>query len=83
MDLIAPKRYFETVIAEASSIAYDRGYEYLSCWITTSQSHLFDYYQVIMEKTDICIPTSNITENFDPKSIKDKWFLMYGDSDFN
>ena len=54
----------------------------MKCWITTSKARLFDYHDAILKQIEVSIPTSDVTPGFDPMSIKNKWFLMYGDTDF-
>lgn len=82
IDLIVPKAHFPLVIYEALKLTKKDGYEMLECWITASKSSLFECYDVEKYASNISIPTSKITPNFNPTEVKNKWFLMYGDTDF-
>jgi LmbE family N-acetylglucosaminyl deacetylase/glycosyltransferase involved in cell wall biosynthesis len=82
MDMIAPKEVFTIVIEEALRIIASYDQERLECWMTTSHQLLFDCWECGIEATDISIPASAITQGVDPEHLKNRWFLMYGDSDF-
>jgi len=82
IDLIAKKDNISAVISAALHIAEQNNCDKIKCWITTSKANLFDVHSAEAVQTDISVPTSNITPEFEPIKIKDKWFLMYGDTDF-
>lgn len=82
MDIIAKKENYPLVINEVKNIAKDKECKIVKCWITKSKANLFECCNSISNNINVSIPTSAITSNFNPKTIKDKWFLMYGDTDF-
>jgi len=82
MDIIAKKENFKLGIKCAIFLTQKHNCNLLKCWITTSKINLFRFYNSVLHPTDISIPTSSFIEDFDPKHIKNKWFLMYGDTDF-
>ncbi len=82
MDIVAKKENISMTILEALKITRMNNYNKMTSWITTSKVELFDCADVIIKQTEISIPTSNITLGFNPETIKNKWFLMYGDTDF-
>ncbi|MDQ7083758.1 MAG: hypothetical protein Q9M36_01990 [Sulfurovum sp.] len=83
IDIIAEVKDFSLIISEALTISDNEGSLLLDCWITASKVGLFNRHDVEIIQTDISIPISNITPEFDGDVVINKWFLMYGDSDFN
>ena len=82
MDMVTSKQNFGMTISEALKISAKNECPSMKCWITTSKVDLFKHHHANAKQIDVSIPTSNFTPGFDPNSIKDKWFLMYGDTDF-
>ncbi len=81
MDIVAKKENFGNAINGALALCKSNDINYLKCWITTSQKDLFSKYNAILQQTDTIIPTYK-PGHIEPKIIKNKWFLMYGESDF-
>lgn len=82
MDVVAKKENFPLAIAGAFKVAHEKQCKNLKCWITSSKAQLFDHNNAALKQIDVSIAASSIIPGFDPMSTKDKWFLMYGDTDF-
>jgi hypothetical protein len=52
------------------------------CWITRSHSFLYDKTKPHTHNLDIIIPFITYNSCIDIEKIKDRWFLMSGDTDF-
>ena len=82
MDVITQKENFSLIVSEALKKAHKNKSDTMKCWITTSKAKFLDCHSATLNKIDVAIPTSNFTPGFDPETIRNKWFLMYGDTDF-
>jgi len=82
LDVIAPLRNLGLVFDQARRMTGRWGLSYLYCWITRNYLSHFLACEGKEEDLDISIPTSCWTA--DPRSelVKDKWWLMSGDTDF-
>ncbi len=82
MDIVAKKEHFKTTIKAALNIAQEIDCHSMKCWTTTSKVDLYNHYTPEIVDPKVSIPTTSMVPGSDPKSIKNKWFLMYGDTDF-
>lgn len=82
MDIIAPKERFSMVLCEALRTAKNKGAGMMMARIPSARTSLFEHCNAQVKETDIVIPTISIVEGLDPETIKGKWFIMYGDTDF-
>lgn len=68
------------------SIAYKFAFEHFSprlfCWMTQSHLSHFEKTRPLTSETDIVIPITILTDGLKPEQIKDRWWLMAGDTDF-
>lgn len=52
------------------------------CWITNSHLSYFESTHPIVHDIDIIIPYNVLTQGIKPEKIKNRWWLMAGDTDF-
>lgn len=79
MDVVAKAENFHIVINEAIQLTKKVNCLQLKCWITKSQSHLFNCHNGVENDIGVSIPHANYG---DIEKATNKWFLMYGDTDF-
>jgi len=83
MDIVASKSNFDSAINGALVICKSKNIAILNSWITTSKKKLFMHYNASLRQTDIIIPSNpDLPGYVKPEIVIDKWFLMYGDTDF-
>ncbi len=83
VDLVSATDNLHSVVSQALRVVESWGCNTLKAWGSELVTdHLSSTHPEIIE-TDICIPTSVWTEGPSPEELKGKWWLMYGDTDFN
>ncbi|MCU7833907.1 MAG: PIG-L family deacetylase [gamma proteobacterium symbiont of Taylorina sp.] len=82
VDIIAKKENFKLVVNNACYQTKKSGFNVLNFWVTSSKLDLFKEANGLIKDVEISIPGSAITQDVDPGIIKNKWLLMYGDTDF-
>jgi hypothetical protein len=82
VDLVAPLRRIPLLIDQARRIARRWGCQSLYCWATEHHASRFTCGGGIIAQTDISVPTSLWPEGRSADHLKDKWWLMSGDTEF-
>ncbi len=82
LDLVAPLERIPTLIDQARRIAGLRGGAMLYTWITQHQARLLTATGGTLGTLDVSIPANVWIPGLSVSSVKDRWFLMSGDTDF-
>jgi hypothetical protein len=85
VDLVGPLAHLPWLVAAARAGAFRLGAGELYAWITQSHRHLFVPTGAREEPTEIRVPTA-IWGGYAPipiARVRDRWWLMSGDSDFH
>ena len=83
LDVIGPLAKLPELVKEARRMAARCGGKGLFAWITHQHSDRFVQTGAQLRPLDVSIPSSVWTPGPDPRQIKDKWWLMSGDTDFH
>jgi hypothetical protein len=83
IDLISPLKNLTKVINKTKLHAKNLGCKELVGWGSEQTVKHLNQTHPERRQTDICIPTSIWTDGPSPETLKGKWWLMYGDTDFN
>lgn len=82
IDLVAPLQAIPTLVVHARRLTGLGGSTHLHCGITENFYAAFSGPEGVKKDMDIRIPTSIWGAVPDPESIKNRWWLMLGDTDF-
>lgn len=82
LDLIGDVQRFPELVEHARFRAMNLGLSEMRAWITTSHLDLLGSQQSRVVAPKVMIPTSVCTEGPTPDELRDKWWLMAGDTDF-
>jgi hypothetical protein len=84
MDLVGPPARFGRLVAAARSVAARQGRARLETWVTRSHAALLDDpdHPVTPIDIDVIVPTCLHTPGPSADSLRGRWFLMSGDTDF-
>lgn len=82
MDFVGPLRYLPIAIRYGRRLARDWACDYLLAWITSSNASLFRCEDAVEESAEIVIPTDAYVNKLPYSSVRNKWWLMMGDTDF-
>ncbi|MEO7106178.1 MAG: GNAT family N-acetyltransferase, partial [Rhodoferax sp.] len=82
LDVIAPLDNLPLVIDQARRMTALWSLPYLYCWITTNYAPTFVACDGKEQDLNVFIPTSCWTDDPRVDMLKDKWWLMSGDTDF-
>jgi len=86
VDVIAARRNLGAVITQARRMCARWGVGELFCWITQPYAPLFTATGGVEKPLDVRVPSSRWVRSPDPDAtvdrIRDRWFLMSGDTDF-
>lgn len=83
LDVIAPLNNIPNLIRQARRIARQWEVSELYCWISTSYASLFLQCAGQQRDPDVAIPTSIWTDGPSPDEMRNRWWLMSGDTDFH
>ncbi len=83
LDIIGPLANIPELVKEARRLAAQCGGKGLFAWITRQHGERFAATGGELRPLDVSIPTSVWTPGPDPEQLKDKWWLMSGDTDFH
>ena len=85
LDLLGEPQYFPPLIAAARLAAHAAGLPSVVTWITAShQHHLVQPGEpVLAHKLNIFVPANAHTPGLAAATLRDRWFLMAGDTDFH
>lgn len=82
LDVIAPLANLAPVLDQARRMTARWALPYIYCWITTNHAHHFVACGGKEDALNVFIPTSCWTDDPRVDELKDKWWLMSGDTDF-
>lgn len=82
LDIIAPVKYFDLIIRQVSRIVGNWGIQTLNLWITENFAKIFTRLQGTVHPLDIRIPHCIWYAGPPTAEVKEKWWLMGGDTDF-
>lgn len=84
LDLIGPPGALAGLVRAARLSIQGTGHEHLRVWITASHVHWIDDPDEPALRTDpdVQVPTCVHTPGPSPDSLRERWFLMGGDTDF-
>lgn len=82
LDIIAPPQRLATLIHCLRRLTWSFGKPQAYTWITTQHAHLFAGDTGEITPTGIIIPHNSWTPGIPVSELKDRWWLMGGDTDF-
>lgn len=82
MDVVGPLRKMRDVVRAMRHQASLLGGNELFCWITRGKVGWLGPEEATETDPDVCIPTSVHTPGPDPRELRERWWLMSGDTDF-
>lgn len=84
LDLVAAPRAFGDLIEQVRSVAARTGVGHVKAWVTESHARLLTEASVPqrVEALDVIIPANAHSPGIPPEQLRDRWFLMGGDTDF-
>ena len=82
VDFIAHPSYFPVLIKAACQQALILNRSRIFAWITQSHANKLNYQNPEIHELDVLIPTNIWSPGPPVAEIKDRWFLMGGDTDF-
>nr|WP_315488479.1 GNAT family N-acetyltransferase [uncultured Rhodoferax sp.] len=82
LDVIAPLANLPVLLDQARRMTARWALPYLYCWITTNHAGRFQACGGKQELLNVFIPTSCWTDDPRVDMLRDKWWLMSGDTDF-
>lgn len=82
-DLVAPLRHLPALLVQARRLTGLWGKASLYGWITRQHARHFPTTDLQSRDIDVSIPTNTwVQQPFPPDRLKDRWWLMCGDTDF-
>ena len=82
LDVLAAPKYFRLLARHAQAQTAEWGVPVVHAWITRCSAHWFETPGVRVNQTDIVIPLNAHLRLHATDEIRDRWFLMMGDTDF-
>jgi ABC-type polysaccharide/polyol phosphate transport system ATPase subunit len=82
LDVIGSPSVFETLIRAALRHAHLSGRRRLFSWVTQSHRSLLQVWHAQTTAIDVWIPANAWTTGLMPDQLRNKWWLMGGDTDF-
>ncbi len=85
LDLVGEPARFAALVALAQRVAARAALPAVEMWITASQRQLFTgagFDAAAIAKPGIVVPANVHTPGLPPAQLRDKWFLLSGDTDF-
>jgi len=82
MDFVAPRRNFPALVAVARRWAANKGAARLRAWVTASHAELLASTSPAAAAMDLVVPANVWSPGPSAQSLRGKWWLMAGDSDF-
>lgn len=82
-DLVAPLRHLPALLVQARRLTGLWGKASLYGWITRQHARHFSTPDLLSRDIDVSIPTNTwVPQPFPPDRLRDRWWLMCGDTDF-
>jgi ABC-type polysaccharide/polyol phosphate transport system ATPase subunit len=82
LDIIAPKKHFPNLIKVAQMATHRLGLPWLFGWFSPQAINWASTTNPIIEETDVVVPGSAVNDEAWALRVKDRWWLMGGDTDF-
>lgn len=82
LDVLAAPEHFSLIVRHALAQALDWGAPIMRAWITQGCSHMFETPGLSITPTEIVIPLNSYFRMHATADIRNRWFLMMGDTDF-
>lgn len=82
IDVVGPVASMSQLIRSARQVAADAGCLRLAMWITSGQAHWFQSAETEVQPLDIKIPGNCFVERVPVETLRNRWWLMMGDTDF-
>jgi hypothetical protein len=82
LDLVAPLKELPALVRAARRIAFQENTKELYTWISEPFAGLLQASECVTRDPGISIPTSIWTPAPPPEALRDRWWLMSGDTDF-
>lgn len=82
VDVVGPVASLSQLIQSARQIAADAGCLKLVMWITSGQAYRFQSAETDVQPLDIKIPGNCLVERVPVETLRNRWWLMMGDTDF-
>ncbi|HXH03526.1 MAG TPA: GNAT family N-acetyltransferase [Candidatus Competibacteraceae bacterium] len=82
LDLVAPLARLPALVLAARRLAAAWGASGLHCWISSGFAHLFEACGGQAQALDIGVPNSCWVPGPPAERLRDRWWLMAGDTDF-
>jgi hypothetical protein len=83
MDFVGPLKHLTIAVKAVRQLAAQRDLQQVLSWCCTHRSEDFAATGAQLKKIPISIPTNNFwTDTITPDELKDRWWLMPGDTDF-
>lgn len=82
LDIIAPQKNFPSLINIAQMATHRLGQKWLFGWFSPQAMRWSETTQPIIEETDVVIPGSAVNDETWSLRVKERWWLMGGDTDF-
>jgi len=82
MDLIGPRRNFPALVSAARRWAHRKGASRLRAWVTASHASLLASTQPAQTPMDLMVPANVWSRGPSAEELRNRWWLMAGDTDF-
>lgn len=82
VDVIGPRHQFKRLVGAAQSVAAASPTRTLYCWVTDGFVKEFADDNCTVTDLGLSVPTNVWVNGPDPQLMRDKWFLMSGDTEF-
>jgi len=82
LDIIAPQKHFPSLINIAQMATHRLGQKWLFGWFSPQAIRWSEATGPIIEETDVVIPGSAVNDETWSLRVKERWWLMGGDTDF-
>lgn len=82
IDVVGPVANLRRLVQSARQIAGNAGCLKLVMWITSGKAHLFRSVDAKVQPLDIKIPGNCFVKRVPVETLKKRWWLMMGDTDF-
>lgn len=83
VDVVAPLEWIPLLVALARHQAARDNCDELFCWITAPYARHFEAADSERRDPDVSVPTSTWAAGPTPESVRGRWWLMSGDTDFH
>ncbi|MBN2679566.1 GNAT family N-acetyltransferase [Acidithiobacillus montserratensis] len=82
MDIVCAKKNIKNILTAICEHLASSGFDFLDVWVTTSHKDLFLTPGVLESSADVIIPMDKKMDKRQIDRVENRWFLLYGDTDF-